>query len=274
VSLLETKVADPALRAALLGKVPDKRLLLRLLEKADSAAELETLLNTGDAARAERLLGARAAVRTRLERLRTTDGQRIDADPALTKQQTEIEDLLKDATQSEHADKKLDELAAKLADQALTEGLNTPVLGVTVDENKFNYLFGNVAADAHNTPRALDNARQLGSIGFHDTPDARAALRAHLERVPDEPGNVIQTSGGRDLPRVPQHSVTEGAWGGPVEMRESLLQGPNGTIKLTSTWEIRYGVRRLTTVIPSGAPIVRPLNYIAPPVPGYGPPAP
>ena len=259
-SLVEKAVADPALRGALLTKVADKRVLVRLLQKSDTPTELKLLLEGRDVVAVEKLLDARTGVRNRLGQLRATQGARIDADPALIKQVDAVEEMLKDATRSEDAAKQIESILETLASQGLVEGLNTPVLGVIVDEGKFTYVFGKAAADAHNTPRTLDNARQMGTIGFHDTVESRATIRAHLERVPYEPGNIIESAPGKEIAeaKLPKHSVTDGTWGGPIEVRESLLQGPGGTVKLSSTWEVRYGVRRLTTVIIDGPPKVRP----------------
>lgn len=272
--LVEKAVADPALRGALLAKVGDKRLLMKLLQKADSPAELAGLLDVHDTAAAESLLDSRAGVRTRMSQLRATYGAKLDADPALTKQLVGAEEMVKDLARSGEAGQQLEEILEKLAAQGLSEGINTPVLGVIVEEDKFSYVFGKAAADAHNTPRTLDNARHMATIGFHDTAESRAALRAHLERVPYESNNIAEFKGAKEieLHKFPQHGVFEGKWGGPSETRESLLQGPGGTVKLRSTWEVRYGVRRLTTVIADGAPKIRQPKWTAEKFPGYGPP--
>lgn len=102
----------------------------------------------------------------------------------------------------------------------------------------------------------MDNARHMGIIGFHDTAESRAAIRAHLERVPCEDGNIVEFLAPKTFHRMSSHSTafSKAIGGGPAEVRESLLQGPGGSVKLRSTWEVRYGVRRLTTVRPDGPP--------------------
>ena len=250
--LLEKAVADPTLRGALLAKVADKRVLVKLLQKAESPAELNALLEGRDAAAAERLLDSRAGVRTRLSQLRATHGAKLDADPVLTKQLAEAEEMLKDAAVPRRRPGRLRRSWRSSPRRGSLKDSNAPVLGVVVDENKFTYIFGKAAPDAHNTPRTVDNARHMGMIGFHDTAESRAAIRAHLERIPNDDGNIVERLAGKDIKpeNFPQQSVVEGHWGGQAEVRESLLQGPGGSVKLRSTWEVRYGVRRLTTVIP------------------------
>lgn len=255
--LLERLVADEALRASLLAKIPDKAKLIELLGKADSPSELSTLLATHDTAMAEFFLDLRATTRARAAALRAQHQPRLDANPAIEKELQEAESALKDPVNAEAAEKQIDGIARKLADLDFQEGVMTPVTGVVVEENKFNYLFGKAAPDAHNTPRSDQNQGMLSRIGLVDNEESRAAIRAHLERVPEDPSNVISTSPGREIPpgKFPKNSVFEGHWGGPTETRESLLSGPGGQVRIESTWEVRYGTRRLTTVIPKGQPL-------------------
>ena len=110
---------------------------------------------------------------------------------------------------------------------------------VQVDENKFKYLFGEAAPDAHNTPRSRQNAGQLARIGIYNNDEGRGVLRTHLEQTGSQPGNVSGTFSNQY---------------GNYEKRESLLAGPGGFLKLESTWEVAPdGTRRLTTAIPFGA---------------------
>jgi hypothetical protein len=267
-TILEKQVADEALRGALLAKVPDKTLLIRLLQKSDTPAELSALLDAGDAARAEHMLDLRTAVRNRVSQLRAGQQPRLDADPALEKELAEAEELLNDANNADGASRKVDDVVDKLAQQDFAEGLNPPVLGVEVESNKFSYILrGEVASDAHNVPRAADNARQMHGIGLYDTEEGRAILRDHLERVPYEPSNIVARNPEKEFKpsKFPKQSVFSGYWGGPTEVRESLLIGPGGGIKLQSTWEVRYGIRRLTTVVPKGPPLEERPPYKPPP---------
>ncbi|MCH0538507.1 RHS repeat protein [Streptomyces sp. MUM 203J] len=106
-----------------------------------------------------------------------------------------------------------------------------------VDEGKLNYLFNKgIKADEHNSARARQNADQLKSIGFDDTPASRQYVRQHLQEAAkngftktfsNQWGNYGET-----------HSVITGRWG----MREA-----------EATWQITPdGTLRLTTVIFKG----------------------
>lgn len=69
-------------------------------------------------------------MRTRLSQLRATYRVELDADPALTKQLAEAEEMLKDAARSEEAAKQIEAVLETLASEGFAEGLNAPVLGV------------------------------------------------------------------------------------------------------------------------------------------------
>ena len=65
----------------------------------------------------------------------------------------------------------------------------------------------------------------------------------HLQRVAQEPSSVARTF---------QKTLPDGSTI-TLEVRESLLSGPDGFLKLESTWEILAdGKRRLSTIIPFG----------------------
>jgi hypothetical protein len=258
-------VADEVLRAALLAKVSDKQQLIRLLTKAESPGELKVLLDTLETAKVEPYLDFRTAMRARVAALRARHQPQLDAEPAIEKDLQAAEATLKDPIKAPTAENQINDVARRLADLDFQSGIKPPVIGVVVEENKFNYLFGKATPDPHNTPRSAQNQKLLEQIGFCDDEqrrrqlpwptlspeESRAAIRAHLERVPENPNNVIGTSPGREeFKKFPQQSAFEGHWGGPTEIRQSILFGPNGQLSLESTWEVRYGTRRLTTVIP------------------------
>jgi len=112
-----------------------------------------------------------------------------------------------------------------------------------IDSNKFNYIFGKVTSSKHNTPRSLQNAAQMNRIGIHNTAEGQKYLTQHLQRVAQDPSNVTRTF----QKTLPNGNTI------PLEIRESLLSGPGGFLKLESTWEILAdGTRRLTTIIPFG----------------------
>jgi hypothetical protein len=249
--LLERLVPDAAVRAALSVKVPENSLLIRLLGKADSPADLLAVLATRDARAAEALLDLRRTVRARAAALRARHQPRLDAESAMEKDLQSIEQDLQNPDKVEDAARRLDDIEQRLQDIDVSEGLNPPVLGVIVEEDKFKYLFGKAAPDPHNVPRSEQNQAELARIGFFDDAESRAAIRAHLERVPDDPSNIIARAPGEEEfkpGKFPKYSVFERYWGGPTETRQSLLYGPGGQAILYSTWEVRYGTRRLTSL--------------------------
>ncbi len=106
-----------------------------------------------------------------------------------------------------------------------------------VDSDKYDYLFGNASSNPHNLARSLQNQRQLNAIGIFDTQAGRNLLATHLDTVISTNSNVVG-------------EWTNG-WGS-FQARESLLVGPNGVLKLESTWQVTSDGFRLTTVIPFG----------------------
>lgn len=106
-----------------------------------------------------------------------------------------------------------------------------------VDAGKYDYLFGNVSSNSHNLARSLQNQRQLNGVGVFDNAAGRDLLSAHFDEVVSTNSNVLRT------------------WSdefGTFQARESLLAGPNGLLKLESTWQVTNDGLRLTTVIPFG----------------------
>ncbi|MDF9878676.1 RHS repeat-associated core domain-containing protein [Cellulosimicrobium cellulans] len=106
----------------------------------------------------------------------------------------------------------------------------------TIDPKKFDYLFGYVTGP-HNGPRSRQNARQLASIGVHDNDLGRALIADHLDMAAHGESNILRKYSDQY---------------GDFEIRESLFLGPNGALKIESTWEITEAGPKLTTVIPYG----------------------
>jgi filamentous hemagglutinin len=118
-------------------------------------------------------------------------------------------------------------------------GGGTPANGgrAQIDPSKYDYLFGNVASNAHNAARSAQNARQLARIGIHDSPAGRSLLQNHFDDLIARTDNIAR-------------SYTNGY--GTFQVRESLLAGPGGFVKFESTWQVTDSGLRLTTVIPMG----------------------
>jgi hypothetical protein len=60
--------------------------------------------------------------------------------------------------------------------------------------------------------------RQLERIGLSDIPANRKYIHDHLISVLNDPNNIVKNEGG-------------------CQLRESLLMGPNGGVKLQTVWE-------------------------------------
>lgn len=82
---------------------------------------------------------------------------------------------------------------------------------------KLEYLLGKATGSAHNIERSTGMLRQLESIGIFDNAAGRLVLSDHLKAVFGNAVGLSQSNG-----RV---------------LRESLLMGPNGGLKVESIWE-------------------------------------
>lgn len=131
------------------------------------------------------------------------------------------------------------QVAAKIVgDQAAVDVTDTAVdltdSGAAVDPRKLDYLFNkDIAANDHNTARAIQNASQLKSIGISDTAEMRAYVSAELEAAP---------AGGFDE----TFSTKYGNFG----VTNTVLYGPQGALGVESTWQIMDdGSYKFTTAI-------------------------
>jgi RHS repeat-associated protein len=101
------------------------------------------------------------------------------------------------------------------ADRLLNGGVQIAAQVIDLG-NKLNYIFGKATGDPHNVQRSTDMLRSLEKIGLPDTPANRQYIAEHLADVASKPG--INQGNGRVL-------------------RESLLMGPQGAVKVQSIWE-------------------------------------
>jgi hypothetical protein len=107
-----------------------------------------------------------------------------------------------------------------------------------VDDKKCDYLFSRAAPDAHNSPRSLQNLSQLNRIGVFDNPEGRNLIAQNLNNTVSTDSNIVRTFSDQY---------------GTFQIRDSLLAGPNGVLKLETTWQMMTDGRlRMTTVIPMG----------------------
>lgn len=82
---------------------------------------------------------------------------------------------------------------------------------------KLEYVFGRATGSAHNIERSTEMLRQLESVGIFDNAAGRSLLKSHLESVYSGTEGVLQSNG--------------------RYLRESLLMGRNGGLKVESVWE-------------------------------------
>ena len=94
---------------------------------------------------------------------------------------------------------------------------------------KLEYVFGKATGSAHNIERSTGMLRQLESVGIFDNAAGRSLLNSHLEGVYNGTKGVLQSNG--------------------RYLRESLLMGPNGGLKVESIWE---GNRLITVKLLGG----------------------
>ena len=114
---------------------------------------------------------------------------------------------------------------------------------VEINASKFDYLFGNVTSDAHNTARSLQNAAQLNRVGIQNTSEGAQILTENLTSAAQGNANIISAFS----KTLPDGSVIN------LQTRGSLLSGPGGFLKLESTWQVMPdGTMRFSTAIPKG----------------------
>ncbi|CDL81263.1 hypothetical protein [Xenorhabdus szentirmaii] len=107
------------------------------------------------------------------------------------------------------------------------------------DSNKFNYIFGRVNSNPHNTARSSQLAHTMKKLGIHEDAKGKRLLIEHFESsIQGGNNNVI--------------SVFRGHKNILQETRQSLLYGPSGKATvLESTYQImENGSRKFLTVIP------------------------
>jgi RHS repeat-associated protein len=82
---------------------------------------------------------------------------------------------------------------------------------------KLEYIFGKATGSAHNIERSTGMLKQLESVGIFDNAAGRSLMNSHLESVYSGTKGILQTNG--------------------RYLRESLLMGPRGGLKVESIWE-------------------------------------
>ncbi|MDA1478348.1 hypothetical protein [Bacillus changyiensis] len=84
---------------------------------------------------------------------------------------------------------------------------------------KMEYVFGNATGNKHNIDRSIAMERQLNSIGIFDNKTGRKLVLDKLTDTFNDASSILKT---QDNGRI---------------VRESLLTGPNGVLKVESVWD-------------------------------------
>ncbi len=84
---------------------------------------------------------------------------------------------------------------------------------------KLDYVLGKATGAAHNVDRSRDMLRQMERIGFSESQGTRTYLADHLKKALNDPTSIVRT---QENGRV---------------LRETLLTGPRGSLKVESVWE-------------------------------------
>ncbi len=82
---------------------------------------------------------------------------------------------------------------------------------------KLEYVFGKATGPVHNVERSISMLKKLQSVGTYDNKAERSLLQSHLKSVYSSTGGILQSNG--------------------HYLRESILMGPNGALKVESVWE-------------------------------------
>lgn len=83
--------------------------------------------------------------------------------------------------------------------------------------SKLDYILGKATGSAHNIERSTGMLRQLESVGIFDNSAGRSLLQNHLKNIYTGTKGLVQPNG--------------------YYLRESLLMGPRGGLKMESIWE-------------------------------------
>lgn len=90
----------------------------------------------------------------------------------------------------------------------------------SIISKKSDYILGKATGSAHNIERSKSMLRQMERIGLPDTSQTRGLLKDHLIKTLKDPASIKDSTleGGRVL-------------------RESLISGKNGHLKVESIWD-------------------------------------
>ncbi|MFU2100183.1 VENN motif pre-toxin domain-containing protein [Pasteurella multocida] len=129
----------------------------------------------------------------------------------------------------------------------LNENINSKIKSINppkliFDKSKYDYLFGNVRFDIHNSSRAFQNKQQLSSIGIYNDQRGRNIIEKTLEKMLSDKV-YVKESFSKNINGKHQN----------FEIRESIIIGSGGIRKIEVTFEVMNdGSRRFITTILKG----------------------
>jgi hypothetical protein len=99
--------------------------------------------------------------------------------------------------------------------------------------SKLEFLFGNASGTKKNIDRSQAMQSQLKSIGLNDDATTRSYVANHMNSILNDPSNIVRVQpDGRAV-------------------RESLLSGPTGIVKMETIWD---GNKLITIKVFGGNP--------------------
>jgi Tfp pilus assembly major pilin PilA len=192
-------------------------------------AAAETLVTAGTIALIGKAIAAARAAYTTRAAATTNNGSNAATKAETTTQQTTNTTRTTTITNTNNA-------ATKTTTQQTTAVSTTSAANrnVTIDPGKLDYLFGGVTSGSHNTARSLGLQLNLESIGILDNAAGRETVTQALKAAVVSDSNIL-------LERMGKYGLEQ--------VRESLIAGPFGILKLESAWQVTENGLRLTTVI-------------------------
>jgi filamentous hemagglutinin len=95
-----------------------------------------------------------------------------------------------------------------------------------------------VTTDDHNASRSAQNNNQLARVGIYNNPEGIEILQSFFDGVVGDDSNIMKSYTNKF---------------GNYQVRNALLAGPGGFIRMETTWQVlNDGNYRLTTAIPFG----------------------
>jgi hypothetical protein len=135
--------------------------------------------------------------------------------------EAELADLKHQMATHEKTFKSMDKDPGKgfVAAESINKGIKV-AKGETIEiGSKLEYFLGRATGSKHNIDRSQEMLRRLENIGLPDNPANRQSLLQHFSETYNNSASVV---------RIQENGRV---------VRESLLMGPNGAVKIETIWE-------------------------------------